>query len=92
MLPIYFTLGVILTFFVILASLTCYLFLTTHAARTTRVNQAQVVISQIKKFSFSNLTGRDGEVCSICLSDYEDKDDVVQLKCSKYHIFHYDCI
>ena len=50
------------------------------------------MIKKIKKFSFKDLVGREGEVCSICLDDYKETDQVVQLKCSKYHIFHYDCI
>lgn len=45
------------------------------------------------KFPFGNVLFRDTvNDCSICLGGYTEKDQVVQLKCSKFHIFHYDCI
>ena len=30
--------------------------------------------------------------CSICLGDIADKDEIIQLKCAKMHVFHEMCI
>ena len=30
--------------------------------------------------------------CPICLNQFTDESLVVQLKCNKYHIYHYDCL
>ena len=48
----------------------------------------------LKMFPYGNLISRPENLntCSICLNEFKEGDDVVQLKCSKYHIFHYDCI
>lgn len=34
----------------------------------------------------------DKEICPICQVDFEDKDEVIELKCSQNHIFHEACI
>ena len=34
----------------------------------------------------------DSKECVVCLIDFVDGDDVLQLKCSKQHIFHYGCL
>jgi len=34
----------------------------------------------------------DSVECVICLNDFKDGDDVLQLKCSKRHIFHFECL
>lgn len=32
------------------------------------------------------------EECSICLTPFDLKDDVIELKCSDEHVFHEDCL
>ena len=41
---------------------------------------------------FGNLAFNVESTCSICFEPYKKDDQVLQLKCHKSHIFHYDCI
>ena len=40
----------------------------------------------------SQLKIEDGTFCAICFEEYKKDEDLVQLECSKYHIYHLDCI
>jgi hypothetical protein len=50
------------------------------------------------KFHASQLMSREGKSCPICLEDFEaqaeagESVDIVQLKCSKLHLFHFQCL
>ena len=52
----------------------------------------QELIKAMKTFSFSSLIFREATECVICLQVFEPKDKLVQLKCSKFHIFHFECL
>lgn len=57
-------------------------------------NNRQTILQRLKKIPYTQLLvnmGNSNE-CVICLSDFVDGDDVIQLKCSKNHIFHYECL
>jgi hypothetical protein len=47
---------------------------------------------QRKKKGWANILFDEYRECPICLERFEDKDEVIQLNCSKAHIYHYDCI
>ena len=34
----------------------------------------------------------EGKDCAICISEFGDSDEVVQLPCNQNHVFHADCI
>lgn len=38
------------------------------------------------------LTGGEARDCPICLLEFKETDQVVQLKCNEYHVFHYRCM
>ena len=56
------------------------------------------LIDKMYKFSIKQLQSLEARTCPICLLDYRDQlsrnisSDLVQLKCSKFHIFHFDCL
>jgi len=51
-----------------------------------------------KHFPFSNLLTREGGDCVFCLEEFKELDAngkpyaYIQLKCSKFHIFHQECL
>ena len=56
------------------------------------------IVNTMRKFPFGSIAFREATECSICLENFENQDasgqdvEVVQLKCSKYHIFHDQCL
>ena len=30
--------------------------------------------------------------CTVCLSEFDENEEIVELECHESHIFHYDCI
>jgi len=52
------------------------------------------ILQRLKKIPFTKMlvNMNDSKECVICLVDLVDGDDVLQLKCSKHHIFHYECL
>ena len=50
-------------------------------------------IEIVTQFNFDSLKFSDHELdCSICLEKFENSNEVIQLACSKYHIFHARCL
>ena len=50
-------------------------------------------IENVTQFNFDSLKFSDHESdCSICLEKFENSNEVIQLACSKYHIFHAGCL
>lgn len=50
-------------------------------------------IESVTKFNFDCIKFSDHESdCSICLEKFENSNEVIQLACSKYHIFHAGCL
>ena len=56
------------------------------------------LINAMKKFPFGEVIFSKSELeCALCLEQFESKDasgnpsQLVQLKCSKFHIFHFSC-
>jgi hypothetical protein len=63
--------------------------------RSMRVNNNRSGLHNIAKhFPFSNLINREGGDCVFCLEEFKELDAngkpyaYIQLKCSKFHIFH----
>ena len=57
-----------------------------------RVRANLELVRAIKIFPYGTLLFNEAKTCSICLEDFKDESMVVQLECSKFHIFHEDCI
>ena len=53
-------------------------------------NISKHVIEHLKFEKFENIRSRRGDICSICLKNFETGDQVSNLSCS--HLFHFDCI
>lgn len=62
------------------------------AARESVVEEAPILPlrNRLPTFKFSGLTNINNIECSICLSNYEDNDEVTKLGCE--HNFHKECI
>lgn len=50
------------------------------------------MVRTMKKFPFGNLLFKEATECAICLESFGSSSEIIQLKCSKYHIFHFHCI
>lgn len=50
------------------------------------------MMNVMKRIPYANFMLKEARDCPICLESFNEKSQVVQLKCSKYHIFHYDCM
>jgi len=48
-------------------------------------------MNAMKNIPFSSFMLREARDCPICMESFRPEDQVVQLKCSKYHIFHSNC-
>ena len=60
---------------------------------STSMAEVTIDLSQIRQFDFGNLNFTDDEIdCSICLESFENSNEVIQLQCSKFHIFHSECL
>ncbi len=46
----------------------------------------------MKSIPYSTVMLRQARDCPICLDSFNDKSQVIQLKCSRFHLFHYDCM
>ena len=71
----------------------------TSQSRTGRKADIEAIMKQGRLMSlmsnvpYSKLLLLDGERdCPICLMQFTDECQVVQLKCNEYHIFHYKCL
>ena len=53
----------------------------------------QDIMRTIKHFPYGSIAN-PGSItdCPICLESFNENSNIVQLKCSKYHIFHEHCI
>lgn len=49
-------------------------------------------LRQHKKPIVSRLFMRCDSNCTVCMSEFEETDDIVELECHKSHIYHFDCI
>mmetsp|Transcript_5579 Transcript_5579/g.9589 ORF Transcript_5579/g.9589 Transcript_5579/m.9589 type:complete len:81 (+) Transcript_5579:932-1174(+) len=50
------------------------------------------MLRRLQHFPFGDILFREATECAICLETFNEKIEVVQLKCSKFHIFHFHCI
>ena len=50
------------------------------------------LLNSMRHFPFSDILFREASECAICLETFEGEAEIVQLKCSKFHIFHLQCI
>lgn len=50
------------------------------------------IMRNIKHFPFGDILFKETTECAICLDIFKQTNDIVQLKCSKYHIFHRNCL
>lgn len=81
-----------------MAILLCILITERYAGRDDARIQIETVMrngrimSVMKSMPFSTFMLRQARDCPICLEVFTDEDEVVQLKCSRYHIFHYHCM
>lgn len=57
-----------------------------------RVLRQGALMSTMKNIPYSRFMLREASECPICLKTFESGDQVAQLKCNKYHIFHSDCL
>jgi len=46
----------------------------------------------MNKIPFSKFVLQEAKDCPICLTQFTSDSEVVQLKCNKTHIFHFDCL
>lgn len=51
-----------------------------------------LLVSQLQTIPFGRLAFDVEMSCSICLANFQDSDDVVQLRCNHRHIFHKECL
>ena len=75
----------------------CYLLTDKIADRGQIYDEARLrrngqLMNLMKKIPFSQFMLHESRDCSICLESLESQDEVVQLKCSKYHLFHAQCM
>jgi hypothetical protein len=65
-----------------------------RGVRRNRINSGDDILKKLKKITYTKLLFdvEDTLECVICLNEFKDGDDVIQLKCSKKHIFHVDCL
>lgn len=40
----------------------------------------------------SSSKSKEQETCIICMEEFKDDDEVVELGCDERHIFHFECI
>ena len=59
-------------------------------ARVPYINAVQSLNK--KKFENVNENNRAMEQCAICLQDYQDNDEIAELKCDQRHYFHSKCL
>lgn len=52
------------------------------------------VLRRVKRVPFSSvlIDMGDSRDCTICFEAFEENVEVIQLKCSKKHIYHFDCL
>ena len=50
------------------------------------------LIHAMSHVPYSNFVFREAQDCPICLETFVATSNVIQLKCSKYNIYHIDCI
>jgi hypothetical protein len=57
-------------------------------------HDSQTILQRLKKIPYTQMLVNmgDSRECVVCLCEFVDGDDVLQLKCSKHHIFHYECL
>lgn len=46
----------------------------------------------VTKLPYGKFMLKEARDCPICLESFNDQAQVVQLKCSKFHIFHFECL
>ena len=50
------------------------------------------LINLMKKVPYGRFMFKEARDCPICLVAFDESSQVVQLECSRYHIFHYECM
>jgi hypothetical protein len=50
------------------------------------------LIRNMRHFPFGDILFKETSECAICLDSFNQRVEIVQLKCSKYHIFHLHCV
>lgn len=50
------------------------------------------MMNVMKRMPYSTFMLREARDCPICLDSFRPDSQVVQLKCSRFHIIHYECI
>jgi len=63
---------------------------TTGLAEDVKMVLTDQEISQLKRIKFKDISGCEQDKCTVCLDEFEDDDDMIELKCG--HHFHEDCI
>ncbi|CDW73803.1 ring finger protein 126 [Stylonychia lemnae] len=49
-------------------------------------------LNRLRKVPYSELFFEEGRDCPVCLSSFQASETVIELKCSKFHIFHENCL
>jgi len=60
-------------------------------ARRRQIPATTVAISKLPVIKFNGELAGSHE-CSICMTDYVENDEIIQLKCSPMHHFHGECL
>ena len=50
------------------------------------------LMEAMRHIPYSSFMLRQASECPICMESFEKDSQVVQLKCSKYHIYHAECL
>lgn len=81
-----------------MAGLLCILITEKYAGQDDSIVYADValrngrIMNVMRSIPYSTFMLRTARDCPICLDSFNDDSEVVQLKCSRYHIFHYHCM
>ena len=62
------------------------------SSRNDSTEQSLRVVRTMKTLNFGSIIFKEATECAICLSKFQNNHKIVQLKCSKYHIFHSECL
>ena len=95
---IYVLLQIVLILITIISSafIICFMLYWEYKGRNIaaqRMNERnQELIKAMRIFDFSNLLFSEATECVICLQTFKSDDKIVQLRCSKFHIFHFECL
>lgn len=63
----------------------------TAASRQIRNNNLKV-LSKLRNIPYGSLVFQEAIDCSICYETFKNDQQIIQLQCHKFHIFHFDCL